>query len=104
MLYLRRADITYLFTLFILIVCTQRELMTVEITQFYNVIKIIKKLTFFLSFFRIGNKERHFERELFCFLLLLDSYTSDENVLLVQACTQYFLKENLFKKPFYAKN
>lgn len=39
-----------------------------------------------------------------CLLLVFDTYTYDDNILFVEACTQWFLKEKLFNnKTFYAK-
>lgn len=50
-------------------------------------------------FFRMGNLKRSLNKN---YLLVLDRYTSDENILFV--CAQCLLKEKLFKdKPFYAK-
>lgn len=44
------------------------------------------------------NIERNFEQAKFlCYLLDLNRYTSNEIILLVQACTECFLKEKLLK-------
>lgn len=63
-----------------------------------------------LKCFRYIKLVRYFLEELikhffYLFILIvLDTYTYDDNILFVEACTQWFLKEKLFNnKTFYAK-
>lgn len=65
------------------------------------------KLTFFLTFFQMENIERHLEQGKFFYQYMYWYYIEfdvlyiyHENILLVQACTQCFLKEKLFENRF----